>query len=192
VRGNGPPNADETRDLLGLITVFEIIDAVIIVAAIFRAGRPPAWPAITTGQKMTAWLAMLPAFAVLMAANFAYHHWLKDVLHIPQMEDMFTKDKNLIPWVLLIICVQPGIVEELFFRYLALGHFREVAGTHGAIWLSAAMFGLFHIFNPLGIPYLILAGAFFGYVRVYGRSMALPMFLHFAHNAIVLWFNPWP
>jgi membrane protease YdiL (CAAX protease family) len=189
---NGAAEGEEVRKQLTLMTIVDVVDAVIVLAAIFAVGRPPALPSIHTGRRVATWLALLPAFAALVAANFAYHHWLKDILRIPQIEDVFTKDKDLMPWVLLTICIQPAIFEELFFRYLALGHFRHVVGDQGAVWLSAAMFGLFHIFNPIGMPYLILAGAFFGYARLYGRSMALPMIFHFAHNAIVLWFNPWP
>jgi uncharacterized protein len=186
------PQAQAVQHQLVLMTVVEVVDAVLVLAAIFHAGRPPALSPISLGQQVTTWLALLPVFALLLAANFTYHHFLKDILHLPQMDDVLAKDKDLIPWVFLTICVQPAIVEELFFRYLALGHFRHIVGDQGAVWLSAAMFGLFHIFNPLGMPYLILAGAFFGYARLYSRSMALPMLLHLLHNVIVLWFNPWP
>ena len=38
-----------------------------------------------------------------------------------------------------------GIIEELFFRYLALGTLRRYLGVHGAVWVSAVMFGVGHV-----------------------------------------------
>jgi hypothetical protein len=28
-------------------------------------------------------------------------------------------------------------------------------------------------------------------IRVAGRSLAIPILIHFAHNAMVLWWEPW-
>ena len=94
-------------------------------------------------------------------------------------------------WVILAVCVQPAIVEELFFRYLALGHLLPILGRRGAVVVSSIMFGFAHLFALLSTPYLILVGIVFGYARLWGRSMALPIALHFAHNLAVLWFETW-
>jgi membrane protease YdiL (CAAX protease family) len=50
------------------------------------------------------------------------------------------------------------------------------------------MFAMAHIYNPLGLPYLFLAGVVFGLARVYG-GLLLPMILHFLHNLAVMAFE---
>jgi membrane protease YdiL (CAAX protease family) len=126
-----------------------------------------------------------------MAMNFAYIHLVKTGLGLPDAAFEMAKRPELFAWVLLAICIQPAIVEELFFRYLALGHLRTILGTSGAVIVSGVMFGLAHINNPLGIPYLIVMGIGLSMIRVAGRSLAIPILIHFAHNAMVLWWEPW-
>jgi membrane protease YdiL (CAAX protease family) len=85
----------------------------------------------------------------------------------------------------LLICVQPAIVEELFFRQMTLGVFRKSMNLHLAVWATAGLFAFAHLTNPFGMPYLFLAGAMFGYARVYG-GLPLAMVLHFLHNLAVV------
>jgi membrane protease YdiL (CAAX protease family) len=59
-------------------------------------------------------------------------------------------------------------------------------GDHGAIWVSAVMFGLLHLYNPLGMPMLIVVGAGLGYMRLVSGGMLLPMLMHGFHNALVI------
>jgi membrane protease YdiL (CAAX protease family) len=87
----------------------------------------------------------------------------------------------------LLMAVQPAIVEELFFRYFALNALRDAAGPHAAVWVSAVMFALAHVYNPLGLPWLLVAGVVWGYWRVASGGLALTMLLHFTHNALMLW-----
>ena len=79
-----------------------------------------------------------------------------------------------------------AIVEELFFRYLALGTLRRVLGMHGAVWVSAVMFGMAHIFVLPSIPLLTLVGVVLGYMRVWSGGMTLPISLHFLHNLAII------
>ena len=185
-----PLTDEEVRDLLVKTAIVGAVDAVLVVVGIAWARRPPP-PRIGWGRRIAAWLVAGPVLAALLAANFAYIRMLKEALGLPTIEFGTAHRRDLLPWLLMIVCVQPAIVEEFFFRYLVLGHLRPVAGPHGAVFLAAVMFGLAHLFNPLGIPYLIVAGLVFGYARVFGRSLALPMILHFLHNAVVIWRDTW-
>ena len=87
------------------------------------------------------------------------------------------------------MCVQPAVIEELFFRHLLLGHLRPHVGMHGAVWVSAVGFGMAHLGNPVGWPVLILLGAGLGYARTLSGTLALPIALHFLHNLCVLALN---
>ena len=104
----------------------------------------------------------------------------------PHLEVIEINFKTNVFLVALAVCVQPAVIEELFFRYSCLGHLRKVMNVHGAIWVSAVMFGLAHLHNPIGMPVLIVIGAGFGYMRVASGSLALPIILHGLHNAAVL------
>jgi CAAX protease family protein len=129
-------------------------------------------------------LASLPVFALLLALNIAYGYFLREWLRpkwLPPHEPT--------PWTyftLVTMILQPAVIEELFFRYLALGVLRQVTGTHAAVFVSSVMFALAHIYNPFGIPYLLICGLFLGYLRVAG-TIFLPMFFHGLHNAIVIY-----
>ncbi len=90
---------------------------------------------------------------------------------------------------MLLACVQPALVEEWFFRHLALRTLQGATTTRGAVLISSVMFGMAHVGAPFSIPYLTVCGLALGYVRVRAHSLALPMLMHFAHNAFVL-FQP--
>ena len=89
-------------------------------------------------------------------------------------------------WAILLVCVQPAVVEELFFRYLLFGHLRRHLGLHATAWLSGVVFGMAHVGNVAGWPVLIVLGAGLGYARAYSGSLLLPVGLHFFHNLAVL------
>ena len=170
----------------------EVVDAAIVLVGLAWARRPPPLPPIGRRRRLAAWVAAAPILAAILLVNFAYMRLLKDVIRHPRLQDRpLPEDPAMIPWVVATVCIQPAIVEELFFRYRALGHLRPALGTPGAVLMSGVMFGVAHIFNPLGMPYLIAFGIVIGYVRVVGRSLAIPMLIHLAHNAAVLRFEPW-
>ncbi len=86
----------------------------------------------------------------------------------------------------LAVCVQPALMEELFFRYLALGVLRSSVGVHTAVLVTSVMFAMAHIGAPLGLPVLFVLGIGLGYARVASGGMLLPMAMHFLHNAAVM------
>jgi membrane protease YdiL (CAAX protease family) len=90
----------------------------------------------------------------------------------------------------LLICVQPAIVEELFFRQMTLGVFRKSMNLHLAVWITAGLFAFAHLGQILAMPYLFLAGGLCGYARVYG-GLPLAMILHFLHNLVVVAYEAW-
>jgi membrane protease YdiL (CAAX protease family) len=176
--------------IVGLVVV-ELIDTALVVAGIFWASRPPPPPERSPRQRLVAWAVAVVGLVLLLAVNIGYHRLLRDALGVPDLKiDLFARPEWT-AWIILTICVQPAVVEELFFRYLALGHLRPLLGNRGAVVVSAVMFGFAHLFALLSTPYLVLAGIVFGYTRLCGRSLALPIFLHFAHNLAVLWLDSW-
>ena len=177
------------REMFYDTLVFEAVDAAIVVAAIVLASRPlrraAAW------NRPGTWLLSVPGFAVVIAVNFGYHALLVYVFAgddatppeaAEAADGLFTRDG----WrTVLTVCVQPAVVEELFFRFLLLGHLRHHLGLHASVWLSSVLFGMAHLGNVPGWPVLILIGATLGYARVLSGGLALPMLLHFCHNFVI-------
>lgn len=161
--------------------VVEVIDTILVLVAIAMMGRG-SLPTITPGVRTTAWVLAAPVLAALVYANVLYAEMIRDILRQNQLRALApTLDLGNV----LMICMQPAIVEELFFRYLAFGVLFRAVGIHTAVWVTAVMFAGVHIYNPLGMPYLFIAGVVFGYARVWG-GLALPMAMHFIHNFAVL------
>ena len=182
---DGPRGASATDELTATL-VLEGIDTVVVLAAIAYVRPRNQLPRKNPSQKAVAWLVFLPVLAGLLALNTVYHSVLRAVAHIDLAESSVFKDPALLPGWILAICVQPALVEELFFRYLALGALRSITGVHAAVILSAVMFGMMHLFVPLSIPMLIVLGIGLGYARVYSGGLMLPIALHFLHNSAVL------
>ncbi len=170
---------------------FECIDSVLVVGALLWVGRPSPLPTATPNRRLAAWLLAPAVLAILLAANFGYSWMLRNILLFPDVTEMPHADAALLGWIVLANCIQPAIVEELFCRYLALGVLRMVINVHGAVLISAIMFGMAHIFNPLFIPVFVGTGIILGYLRVMSGGMLLPMLLHFGHNGFITLLESW-
>jgi membrane protease YdiL (CAAX protease family) len=168
---------------LTAMLVVEGVDLAILAVALLWIGRPPRLPRVSRSRRLAGWTLLLPTLLVLLLANLAYHWLIRDFLRLPEAQEDLTDG-----WLvsLLVICVQPAIVEELFFRYLSLGFLAPIAGAAGAVVISSVMFGVGHIFVPLSIPILIVVGLGLGWLRVLSGSMLVPMIAHFLHNAFIL------
>jgi membrane protease YdiL (CAAX protease family) len=170
---------------LSLMIGLECIDVLLVAAAFVRFGVPPRTSPPADLSQPFVWGAGLLGLAFVLAVNRGYHELLRSYLQISPERDALTA-AGLTPLLVLVYCVQPAIVEELFFRHLALENLRGVMGVHVAVLVSSVMFGLAHIGMPFSIPVLVLVGLGLGYSRVFSGGLALPMVLHGLHNAAVL------
>lgn len=176
----------QAGDLLASIAVMEGIDTVLVLVALgwIRLRRRPARPSLDL--RALAWCVFVPVFGAMLALNVGYHWLLREVLDLQVLENEALGDPDLLVWWFVVICVQPALIEELFFRYLALHTLRSLLGVHAAVMISSLMFGIAHVGVPLSIPMLTVLGIALGYARVATGSMALPILLHLLHNAAVL------
>jgi membrane protease YdiL (CAAX protease family) len=168
------------------IVMLEAIDTLVVVWALWRIRIRPATPRKALSSRLLAWPAFAPVLLALLAFNCGYHWLLREVGHFDLIEPQWLAGPGPAAAWFVAICVQPAIVEELFFRYLAIGVLRGVTGVHAAVIISAVMFGMAHLGVPLSIPVLIVLGVGLGYARIASGGLALPMAMHFAHNAAVL------
>ncbi len=171
--------------MLPIVAFVEVLDAILVVVALFVVPWPPKVGSNDPFYRRIGWLTGPLVLAVVLGLNFAYHAALESYLQFPEW--MRSKIGFPIGWSIVLICVQPAIVEELFFRFIALGTLTRVMGIAGAIFVSSVMFGMAHSGVLLSIPILTVVGAGLGFVRVLSGSIVLPMLLHAVHNAVVLY-----
>jgi len=90
----------------------------------------------------------------------------------------------------LLVCVEPAIIEELGFRGIILGSLRRVLSDREAIGVSAVLFMIIHL-SVLSCPHLLLLGLVLAYLRIRTGSLYPGMVLHFSHNLLVLLAEAW-
>jgi membrane protease YdiL (CAAX protease family) len=168
------------EDILHGTATIEVLDTIIVLIALAVVSRK-ALPRRSIETRSVAWGVALPVFGLLIGLNLLYTALLRQLLD--GGDD--PAGIRLTTLTLILICVQPALIEELFFRYVAFGAFYRAAGLHATVWITGMMFAVSHIYNPLGVPYLFLVGVVLGYLRVWG-GLALPMVVHFFHNLAVL------
>lgn len=169
-----------------LTAVFEAIDTLIVLVALLAI--PVERIAGPQGMiRQLGWLFGPVILAIALALNLGYHALLQNYVQFPNWT---RRDLHMpIEWSILLVCVQPGIMEELFFRYLALGTLTRVMGVATAVLVTSVMFGMAHSSVLLSIPILTVVGVALGIVRVWSGSIVLPMLLHSLHNAVVIYFE---
>lgn len=178
--------AAEQYRLLALLLASEAFDALVVLATWLAVVRQPRPPSATAWRDFGAWLAAAPLLVGLLAANVGYHRLLLDYLGVSP--DRLEPSFGLVwwPWLVLAICVQPALVEELFFRGIAFDSLTATTGAGTALLLSSVMFALAHTGVVLSMPLLFLMGLCFGLARIWSGGLVLPMAMHAAHNAGVL------
>ncbi len=104
-----------------------------------------------------------------------------------QMEIYLTRDGiGALLSNLLIMALVPAVCEELLFRGALQQLFcRMVRNPHVAIWLTAAVFSIFHGEIFAFLPRFIL-GAALGYLFYYGGSLWINATAHFLNNALAI------
>lgn len=170
------------EDMFTALALTEVATSALTVVAAGLVWRQ-ARQRLPEGTVLLTWLVAIPVLAALLCLNITYITFLRELLRPFGTPQGMTIQVTLT--TVLLICVQPAIFEELFFRQMTLGVFRRSMNMHLAVWLTAALFAFAHLGNPLGMPYLFLAGGVFGYARVYG-GLPLAVVMHFVHNFVVI------
>ena len=86
--------------------------------------------------------------------------------------------------VLVVVCVQPALIEELAFRGVILSSLQGTLGLRTAVIVSSFMFMILHL-APLSFPHLLVIGLALGCLRAKSGSLYPCMAMHFTHN--LLW-----
>jgi membrane protease YdiL (CAAX protease family) len=92
--------------------------------------------------------------------------------------------------MVFVIGVMPGFAEEFLFRGYVQSRLSVRWGRGLAIFVAAALFGLFH-FDRIQSPATFLMGLYLGYVAERAGSIRPSMFAHMFNNSAVVIFSWW-
>lgn len=87
--------------------------------------------------------------------------------------------------IILTICVQPAIIEELAFRGVIFRGLEKIMDIRSAVIASSVMFMTLHL-TVLGFPILLAIGLVLGVLRWKSGSLYPAMVMHFAHNLLIV------
>ncbi|MFT3882666.1 MAG: CPBP family intramembrane metalloprotease [Gemmatales bacterium] len=176
-------NISDSQHDAGIIIV-ECLDLLITLSLFIFLGRIRL-PSPGERIRVLCWF-IAPCVSLVL---YLLTHWYVESIRRYVNLDWLRRESNMhfTLFYVIIVAVQPAIVEELFFRYFAYGTLRKLTNVHAAVVLSALMFALAHLYNPLGMPMLFVMGIVLGYARAGSGGVLLPMLMHFAHNFTVLY-----
>jgi uncharacterized protein len=173
---------EESTQLAALFVIDLVYSSVVLWCWLgLRPRRSPDRPQV---PQWIVWPVSGAAMAVMLLVNRAYHEAMQSMGL--EIIDLVPDGTQLWWWWMLTICVQPAVVEEMFFRSCTWKAMSPALGRHGVVIVSSVMFGMAHIGVPLSIPIITLLGVVLGYARAYSGGVVLPMLLHFVHNLVVI------
>jgi uncharacterized protein len=156
----------------------------VIIAAI-TCSRFIEIPADLGQKRRAGWVLALPILVCLLLINIGYHMLLMTLAGIEPEGDLLMQSGHHRIWLVALMCVQPAIIEELFFRRLVFDFFRSHTTIGTAAFASAVMFAAAHTGGFLSIPYLALFGFAMAWLRWMTGSLTLPIIVHFLHNLLI-------
>ena len=180
-----PDHTELTR--LSFMLTAEAIDTFIVFVGLWVLGRDTVPSALQFRPRRSVWFWSWPVLALLLGVNVGYHALLRNYVQLPPDLFVHLAHDQYRDWWIVGICVQPAIVEELCFRGITLRCLSPFMSISAAVLIASVAFALAHLGAFLSVPYLFLLGLFLGIARTSSGGLALPMLLHAAHNACVLW-----
>ena len=177
------------QQILVQIFFVEAIDTAIVLVVLAKYSDFFRGESSSASTRIAAWIGSVPLLLALLTANFFYHSLLRDYLQVPILQDELSSQFDLL--FLLVVCIQPAVVEEAYCRGFALQVLRSVTDKHAAIWIAGVIFSLMHVAVPLSMPYFVLFGVCLGYLRQFSGTIWLPVVIHFTHNLAISLLDLW-
>ncbi|HEY5952029.1 MAG TPA: type II CAAX endopeptidase family protein [Kofleriaceae bacterium] len=168
-------------DLIGSVTS----DAIVIGGVVIVARRRGLQLA-DVGLRRTPARFLVAALLIGLAAWYLTA-WLVQLLHPPgdtsKLEQFIAQTPLAI--TLVALTVFPAIAEELVFRGVLARSLAPRFGSAGAIVISAAGFGLYHLFPPQIVSTFAL-GLALAFLTLRARSIVPAMIVHVLNNTIAI------
>jgi membrane protease YdiL (CAAX protease family) len=135
--------------------------------------------------KAEVWVGFL-FLVVLLVVNYGYCWFLNYFWGGENLSESWLFQSDLSGTAMFVlICVIPGITEEIAFRGLIQHWLQTVLKPWRAIVLASALFTALHL-SVLGAPYIFLLGMLLGWVKWKSRSLYPSILMHIAHNWVCI------
>lgn len=126
------------------------------------------------------WLGFLLLF-ILVAVNLSYH-W--SIFMIDKSLTINLDKIDLSKWsMFILLCLIPGITEEIAFRGLIQHWLHTVLKPWRAIILTSALFMALHL-SIISAPIIFLVGMLLGWIKYKSRSLYPSIIMHILYNWI--------
>ena len=123
---------------------------------------------------------------LLLVVNYGYRWFIIYLLGGEDSSDVWLHESGLSgAAIFVLLCLIPGITEEIAFRGLIQHWLHTVLKPWRAILLTSALFTALHL-SALIAPYIFLLGLLLGWVKWKSRSLYPSMLMHIAHNLVVV------
>jgi membrane protease YdiL (CAAX protease family) len=86
---------------------------------------------------------------------------------------------------IIMVGIIPAFTEEMFFRGILLGGFKENYSERKAIVMSALLFGLIHL-NPWQFLSAFIIGLFSAWICIKTKSLVLSIYIHGFNNILAV------
>jgi membrane protease YdiL (CAAX protease family) len=164
--------------------------SVVTVFAVFSptsVWRLLGWPRV---EPKTA--GLLLAGAALWGLGIEGYFFLIRALGVQFVQFWPDFDAAAWPWwaVFVIVCVVPGVFEEIAFRGLIYDGLRPILGPRDALLVEAMGFAVLHLAPLIFISHFFI-GLGLGMLRDRTRGLLVPMFAHTAWNTYVIGSEWW-
>jgi membrane protease YdiL (CAAX protease family) len=177
--------AGSRREDTAILAAIDILDSMLVLiwaAARWQDVLPglrrsrPGWCLAAAGMAIPTFLLASAVLIVLVR--------LLGAAHLNYSEPIGANGHGL-GLIVLLICVQPAVIEELAFRGIILSALRDALSDGEAIVVSAMMFMIIHC-SVISLPQLLTLGLVLAWLRVRTGSLWPGIVLHFSHNFLVI------
>lgn len=135
--------------------------------------------------KAEVWVGFL-FLALLLVVNYGYHWFLIYLLGEGSPSESWLYKTDLSGAAMFVlICLIPGITEEIAFRGLIQHWLQTVLKPWRAIVLASALFTALHL-SVLSAPYIFLLGLLLGWTKWKSKSLYPSILMHIAHNWVCI------
>ncbi|MCL8009548.1 CPBP family intramembrane metalloprotease [Gelidibacter japonicus] len=91
---------------------------------------------------------------------------------------------------ILLVVISLSIFEEILFRRILAQKIKNTLGFKKAIWISALIFSIVHIYTDTGLLSAFIAGAILAYIYLKTNNIYLSIIAHLFYNLTTYFFTP--
>lgn len=136
-------------------------------------------------------IALMIIFGLMfsfMRLNEMFVAWLKSLGYRANTSRLPDLSGGKVVLAVFVIAVIPAFVEEFFFRGIVLQGAKQGMGSIIAVFVSGAMFSLFHA-SPEQTIYQLICGCAFAYLAERSGAVTPCVLMHFLNNAAIIIFS---